>query len=102
MEEKYLSIEKREEMISGTRRVRRQYLRFKEAEIIYSLQHKKLLQLADEAGAIYRFDNHVLINKEIFDAYFERFHEEPMTAFKKQPKNLVKKSKKAGKNECQD
>ena len=28
-----------------------------------------------DAGAIYRFDSTVLINREIFDAYLERFHE---------------------------
>lgn len=33
------------------------------------------IQLASEAGAIYRFDGTVLIDREIFDEYFERFHE---------------------------
>lgn len=33
------------------------------------------IQLASEAGAIYRFDGTVLIDREIFDGYFERFHE---------------------------
>ena len=42
---------------------------------MYSLSHKKLLELASDAGAIYRFDSTVLINREIFDAYLERFHE---------------------------
>ena len=46
-----------------------------QAEIVYSLSHKKLLELASDAGAIYRFDSTVLINREIFDAYLERFHE---------------------------
>lgn len=35
------------------------------------------MQLASEAGAIYRFDSTVLIDREIFDEYFERFHEPP-------------------------
>ena len=43
--------------------------------MLYSLSHKKLLELASDAGAIYRFDSTVLINREIFDAYLERFHE---------------------------
>lgn len=42
--------------------------------VAYSLSHKKLLELASDAGAIYRFDSTVLINREIFDAYLERFH----------------------------
>ncbi|WP_370866738.1 DUF6462 family protein [Gemmiger formicilis] len=33
------------------------------------------MQLVSEAGAIYRFDGTVLIDREIFDGYFERFHE---------------------------
>ena len=36
---------------------------------------KKLLELASDAGAIYRIDGTVLINKDIFDTYLERFHE---------------------------
>ena len=55
--------------------LRRQFLRYQQAEIVYSLSHKKLLELASDAGAIYRFDSTVLINREIFDAYLERFHE---------------------------
>lgn len=45
------------------------------AEIIYSISHKKLFELASDAGAIYRIDGTVLINRDIFDAYLERFHE---------------------------
>ena len=39
------------------------------------ISHKKLLELASDAGAIYRIDGTVLINKDIFDTYLERFHE---------------------------
>ena len=38
-------------------------------------QYKKLFELASDAGAIYRIDGTVLINKDIFDTYLERFHE---------------------------
>ena len=55
------------------RKLRRQYLRYQQAEIIYSISHKKLLELASDAGAIYRIDGTVLINRDIFDAYLERF-----------------------------
>lgn len=44
------------------RKLRRQYLRYQQAEIIYSISHKKLLELASDAGAIYRIDGTVLIN----------------------------------------
>ena len=57
------------------RKLRRQYLRHQQAEIIYSISHKKLFELASDAGAIYRIDGTVLINRDIFDAYLERFHE---------------------------
>ena len=33
------------------------------------------MELANDAGAIYRMDGIVLINREIFDEYLERFHE---------------------------
>ena len=75
--EEYMSIERREEVRSEARKIRRQYLRYKEAEIVYSIQHKKLLELADRAGAIYRIDGYVLINREIFDAFLEQFHQPP-------------------------
>ena len=48
---------------------------YQQAEIVYSLSHKKLMELANDAGAIYRMDGIVLINREIFDEYLEQFHE---------------------------
>ena len=57
------------------RRLRRKFLRYQQAEIVYSLSHKKLMELANDAGAIYRMEGIVLINREIFDEYLEQFHE---------------------------
>ena len=71
----YYDLKKRNEVRESAKRLRRQFLRYKDAEIVYSLQHKKLLELASEAGAIYRMDGTVLINRDIFDEYLERFHE---------------------------
>ena len=51
------------------------FLRYKEAEVVYSIQHTKLLELAGKAGAIYRSDGTVLINRDIFEEYLEQFHE---------------------------
>lgn len=59
------------------KRIRKQFLSYKEAEIIYSLQHKKLLELGDACGALYRDGNMVRINRDIFDAYLENFHMPP-------------------------
>ena len=55
--------------------------------MIYSLSHKKLLELASDAGAIYRFDSTVLINRDIFDAYLERFHEPATSKYREAMKN---------------
>ena len=63
------------EVSEQLRKLRRQYLRYQQAEIIYSIFHKKLFELASDAGAIYRIDGTVLINRDIFDVYLEQFHE---------------------------
>ena len=71
----YYELGKRNDVRESAKRLRRQYLRYKDAEIIYSIQHKKLLEMASKAGAIYRIDGTVLINRDIFDEYLEQFHE---------------------------
>lgn len=75
--DEYMDIERRETVKAEARKLRKQFLRYKGAEIVYSIQHKKLLELADKVGALYRIDGYVLINREIFDAYLERFHMPP-------------------------
>ena len=69
------SITSMKEVSEQLRKLRRQYLRYQQAEIIYSISHKKLFELASDAGAIYRIDGTVWINRDIFDAYLEQFHE---------------------------
>ena len=78
-EENYLNSEKVNEVRQRNRSLRRQFLKYKDAEIVYSLTHRKLLEMADEAGAIYRVDGTVLINRDIFDEYLEQFHQKPCT-----------------------
>ena len=75
MKDNYEPIKSTKEVPVQLRKLRREYVRYQQAELIYSLSHKKLLELASDAGAIYRFDSTVLINRDIFDAYLERFHE---------------------------
>ena len=75
MEDQYYDIQRRTEIKDTARELRRKYLRYKDAELVYSIQHKKLLELADRAGAIYRTDGYVLINRDIFDEYLEQFRE---------------------------
>lgn len=74
-EDMYYNEQKRSEVMEAARRLRRKFLRYQQAEIVYSLSHKKLMELANAAGAIYRMDGIVLINREIFDEYLERLHE---------------------------
>ena len=68
-----------EEAQDSIRMIRRKYLKYKDAEVVYSLTHRKLLEMADEAGAIFRIDGTVLINRDIFDEYLEQFHQKPCT-----------------------
>ena len=76
-DEDFFDIEHKQEVRNKARMFRRKFLRYKEAEWIYSIQHKKLFELADKSGALYRIDGYVLINVEIFEAYLERFHQPP-------------------------
>ena len=75
MKNNYKPLKSMKEVPEQLRKLRREYIRYQQAELIYSMSHKKILELARDAGAIYRFDSTVLINREIFDAYLERFHE---------------------------
>ena len=68
-ESSYYDIVRRTEMKEENRKLRRLFLRYKEAELVYSIQHKKLLELTGKTGAIYRIDGTVLINRDIFEAY---------------------------------
>ena len=76
-EPNYYNDEKLDEIRNNARVLRRKYLSYKEAELVYSLTHKKILELADQCGAIYRDGNTVRINVEIFEQYLERFHLPP-------------------------
>ena len=76
MSDEYYDLERRIEIKASSNRLKKQFLTWRE---FYILQHRKLLKLADEAGAIYRFDGVVLINREIFEAYLEQFRQEPLT-----------------------
>jgi len=68
----YYDLKKRNDVRESAKRIRRQFLRYKDAEIVYSLQHKKILELASEAGAIYRMNGTVLINRDIFEEYLSQ------------------------------
>ena len=85
----YYDLKKRNDIRESAKRIRRQFLRYKDAEIVYSLSHKMLLGMASKAGAIYRMDNTVLINRDVFDAYLEQFHE-PSTLLKEEVEEYLR------------
>ena len=78
-EEEIVTMNRMEDVRDKARILRRQYLKYKDAEVVYSLTHRKLLEMADEAGAIYRIDGTILINRDIFDEYLEQFHQKAYT-----------------------
>ena len=52
MKNDYKTIKPMKGIPDQLRKLRRQFLRYQQAEIVYSLSHKKLLELASDAGAI--------------------------------------------------
>lgn len=58
------------------------------------LNEQKLNLMADEAGAIYRIDGTVLINRDIFDEYLEQFHQKPCTYSAYMQRKQYEKSRK--------
>ena len=60
MDKNYKSITSMKEVPEQLRKLRRQYLRYQQAEIIYSISHEKLFELANDAGAVYRIDTRLI------------------------------------------
>ena len=76
MEEQYYDIERRTAIKEEARMFRRKFISYEQAEVIYSISHRKIRDLAEAAGAVYRLnDVNVRINKEILDDYLERFRQ---------------------------
>ena len=66
MEDQYYDIERRTAIKEEARMFRRKFLTYEQAEVIYSISHRKIRDLAEAAGAVYRINEvHVLINREI-------------------------------------
>ena len=83
MEDQYYDIERRTAIKEEARLFRRKFLTYEQAEGIYSISHRKLRDLSEAAGAVYRInDVHVLINREILDDYLEQFRQPARTDVK--------------------
>ena len=52
------------------------------------MSHKMLLEHASKAGAIYRMEGTVLINRDIFDEYLEQFREPSTLATRSEEGNI--------------
>ena len=89
--EEYMTIERVNAVRERAGKLRRQFLKYKDAESVYSLTHRKL---PDEAGAICRIDGTVLINRDIFDEYLEQFHQKPCTYSAYMQRKQYEKSRK--------
>ena len=70
---RYQDITRPREVREEVKKLRKKFLRYQEAEVVYSISHRKLIELADRAGALYRMEGTVLINRDIFDAYLENY-----------------------------
>lgn len=74
MDNQYYDIERRTAIKEEARLFRRKFLAYEQATVIYSISHRKLRDLAEAAGAVYRInDVTVLLNKEILDEFLEQF-----------------------------
>lgn len=75
-EDQYYDIGRRTAIKEEARMFRRKFITYEQAEIIYSISHRKLRDIAEKAGAVYRInDVSVLINKEILDELMEQFRQ---------------------------
>lgn len=76
MNDQYYDIERRTAIKEEARMFRRKFISYEQAEVIYSISHRKIRDLAEAAGAVYRLnDVNVRINKEILDRYLEQFRQ---------------------------
>ncbi len=57
MNEQYYDIERRTAIKEDARMFRRKFITYDQAEVIYSISHRKMRDLAEAAGAIYRFND---------------------------------------------
>ena len=53
--------------------LRAEYFRPDEGMRIYHMGRTPIMQLAEEAGALYKINRHVLINKKAFDENFQKY-----------------------------
>lgn len=73
---------------SDTKQVFKKYVNAAEGEAVYGISRSHIIELAREAGAVYKVGMSALINTEVFESYLERFRENPVPV----PKYIVDKN----------
>lgn len=53
--------------------IKRRFVTYRDAAVIYCMGLTRLQEHAKMAGATYKLGNKVLVNTDIFDAYIEQF-----------------------------
>ncbi|MDD2438186.1 MAG: DUF6462 family protein [Massilibacteroides sp.] len=53
--------------------IKKKFVRYKEGADLYSMSQSKFEQMAKNAGAVYKLNKLVLVNREVFDDYLESF-----------------------------
>lgn len=74
---------------SDTKQVLKKYVNAAEGEAVYGISRSHIIELAREAGSVYKVGMSALINTEVFESYLEQFRENPVPL----PKYIMDKSK---------
>lgn len=74
---------------SDTKQVLKKYVNATEGEAVYGISRSHIIELAREAGSVYKVGMSALINTEVFESYLEQFRENPVPL----PKYIMDKSK---------
>ena len=53
--------------------IKKKFVRYKEGADLYSMSQSKFEQMVKDAGAVYKLNKLVLVNREVFDDYLESF-----------------------------
>ncbi|MFA9464357.1 MAG: DUF6462 family protein [Velocimicrobium sp.] len=53
--------------------IKKKFVRYKEGADLYSMSQSKFEQMAKDAGAVYKLNKLVLVDRKVFDDYLESF-----------------------------
>ena len=67
----------------------KKYVNAMEGQAIFGISKSRIMEMAKTAGAVYKVGDTALINTEIFEAYLEKYRENPVPL----PRHYVDKLK---------